>query len=118
MILFHGSNADNLDSLLSLGIKGNKALGYEVRGSSFASPKPDVAFAYACMLGGEQSFSGYLPENKRVLLVLDVPNSWYDDNLVMTNGGSCPEVSFKADIPAEFIVDYIIGDRKAVYSYL
>lgn len=117
-MLFHGTHINSLDGVLENGIKGNQLPGFEVRGSSFTSPKADVAFAYACMLGGEQSYHGHVKDADRVLLVLDIPAEWYAEHHVRDVDGIAPETSFDCDIPAEFIVDYVVGDRKAVYAYL
>lgn len=116
--LFHGANKTYLDSILEKGILGNTAEGYEVRGSVFTSPRADIAFAYAGMLGGELNCRGHLTDEDRVLLILEIPDEWYNVHHVRDVAGSCPETSFDCNIPAEFIVDYVIGDRKEVYKHL
>lgn len=118
MRLYHGTHINALDSILESGIKGNKAEGYEVRGSVFATPRADVAFGYASMFGGELNCSGHVTDSERVLLILDIDENWYKENFVRKVDGSVPEISFKGDIPANFIVDFVVGDRKQVYSYL
>jgi len=117
--LYHGCSKDSHESIINSAILGNTAPGYETRGAVFTSPRPDVAFAYACMLGGELNFTGgHLKDEDRVLLVLDIPADWYEKHFVRSVEGSCPEISFDSDIPAEFITNSVVGDRKRVYSYL
>lgn len=118
MRFFHGCSANDLESILESGIKGNDAPGALIRGRVFVTPRADVAFGYASMLGGELNCRGHQDDSERVLLVLDIPEAWHLDNYARVVGGSCPEQSYFADIPAEFISDFVIGDRQQVYSYL
>jgi hypothetical protein len=118
MRFYHGATVTTLASILTNGILGTD---YHSKGSTFVSPRPDVAFAYACM-GVEGQYlakaGNNLPDNERVLLILDIPQQWHDDHFVRSVGGSCPETSYDADIPVSFISDHIIGDRKSVYKLI
>lgn len=123
VMLYHGTHRDHVQSFLTHGARANWDREDLSRGAVFLSPRPDVAFAYAVMNGEAQylikgSRPKDVPDSERALIVFQVPREWYDQHLVREVDGSAPEVSFSDTVPAEFIVDVVVGDRQKVYSYM
>lgn len=123
MTLYHGTHKDNVESFKAKGILANEERTNKERGTVFATPRPDVGFAYAVM-GGETNYlkagskAKDVPDSDRALVVLKIPKKWYDENKVRESTGSVPEISFGKSIPPEYIQDVIVGDRQKVYSLM
>jgi hypothetical protein len=121
--LFHGTHKDHVPSFQKYGAKANWDRTDLNRGAVFLTPRADVAFAYAVMNGEAQYLMKGgrpkdVPDQDRALIVFKVPREWYEAHVVREVEGSAPEVSFNDTVPAEFIVDVVIGDRQKVYRYL
>lgn len=120
-VLFHGTHKDHVASFKKNGLKANEIRATGNRGRAFLSPRSDVAFAYAVM-GGEGQYLNNkgrpkdVPDSDRALIVFHIPNDWYDKHMVREVGGHVPEVSFDVGIPAKFIKQVVVGDRKKVYA--
>lgn len=121
--LYHGTHKDNVSKIKRTGFVGHPSRKGDSRGYVFMTTRPDVAFAYGAMSGEADYLSKRknktVPDEERAMFVVDVPKEWYNDHVVREiTSTAAPEISFDADIPAKFIKDVVIGDRKKVYRYL
>lgn len=90
LILYHGSNIKNLDSILDNGLTRKDPR----TGMISLAFDPNTARAYASMYGGEAEFrhagarAAYVPMKDRVVIVCRVPKSWLQEHMDKTLGGN------------------------------
>jgi hypothetical protein len=133
--LYHGTHIENLDAVMKNGLNivdpetGMISLAFE----------PNTGHGYASMYGGEQNFrkvggkARHVPDEKRVVLVFNIPMNWIEKNMDPNFGGNMPhqkknlsdkseyekfsgkdvtyyslaELRIKNKVPAKFIVGYM-----------
>ncbi len=83
--LYHGSHKSNLNNILKHGITG-PTTGYTAN-RVFLAERPDTAYGYASMRGGEHVFrvagsdAVYAPEEDRVVFQIKLPKEYVEKHL-------------------------------------